>query len=72
MSSLDATTAVLAALSFDRDGLVAAVTVERSSGSELLDGAVRRMLEKARVPPFPPGMAQETREETLRVGFTLQ
>lgn len=54
------------------DGRVAAVVVEGSSGSELLDGAVRRMLEGAQVPPFPPGMAPGAREEALRVGFSLQ
>lgn len=54
------------------DGRVGAVVVEGSSGSELLDGAVRRMLEGAQVPPFPPGMAPGAREEALRVGFSLQ
>jgi len=36
MSSLDATTAVLAALSFDRDGLVAAVAQQHDSGEVLM------------------------------------
>ncbi len=54
------------------DGLVGAVEVTDGSGSEVLDAAVRRMLEGAQVPPFPPGLARTAREETLRVGFTLR
>ena len=56
----------------DPSGQVRDVTIEESSGSELLDGVVRRMFEGAQVPPFPPGMARAARTEPLRVGFALQ
>ena len=51
-----------------RDGTVAEYRVSKSSGSEALDAAVLRMLERAQpLPPFPASMT----EEELRVNFPI-
>lgn len=52
----------------DPTGRVLDVTITRSSGSTLLDNAVRDMLAGQRVPPFPPGatVAQTTVPANIR------
>jgi protein TonB len=55
-----------------RDGRVTSVEVEGSSGARVLDEAVRRLLEGAQLPPFPPAMAQPAQTEVMRVAFALQ
>ena len=63
--------AVMARVTAAADGQVLAVTIEESSGSELLDGAVRRLFEGAHLPAFGAGPSEPPRTLSLRVGFAL-
>lgn len=56
----------------DRTGRVLQVQVAGSSGSATLDEAARNMLTGARLPPFPPGMAQAQQTVTAGIQYTLQ
>ena len=52
-------------------GRVLALAIETSSGSELLDSAVRQMFDGAVLPPFHPAVPETVRTLPLRVGFAL-
>jgi protein TonB len=54
------------------DGTVTGWRIERSSGSPELDEAVGEMIERARLPPFPPEMGAEPLEMIVPVNFFLR
>ncbi|WP_419897104.1 energy transducer TonB [Roseomonas sp. USHLN139] len=54
------------------DGTVTGWRIERSSGSAELDEAVGEMIERARLPPFPPEMGTEPLEMVVPVNFFLR
>jgi len=56
----------------DAAGRVLEVTVVHSSGSTLLDDAVREMLAGQRVPPFPPSMTPAQRVVPVNIRFQLE
>jgi len=57
--------------SVERSGRVADVTVERGSGSAVLDAAAEAMLRNATVPAFPAAMAQDRISVTVQIRFRL-
>ena len=56
----------------DATGRVTDVAITRSSGSSLLDDAVRDMLAGQRVPPFPAGMTQAQMTVPANIRFQLE
>ena len=63
---------VLVRFTVDRDGRVLNFALVQSSGSEILDGAAETLLRGARLPPFPPGMAQSRVSITLPIRYSLE
>jgi protein TonB len=63
---------VLVRFTVDRGGRVADVTIVASSGSATLDLAAQNMLQAAALPPFPPGMAQDSITVTVPIRYSLQ
>lgn len=53
-------------------GRVTSVELVTSSGSTVLDEATIAMLRGATLPPFPPGLAQAARTESVRVHYSLE
>lgn len=56
----------------ERDGRVSHVAIAASSGSVLLDDAVRTLLTGAQVPPFPADMPQERITVTVQIRYSLE
>ncbi|WP_131829515.1 energy transducer TonB, partial [Teichococcus deserti] len=54
------------------DGTVTSWKIERSSGSAELDEAVGEMIERARLPPFPPEMGTDPLEMAVPINFFLR
>lgn len=55
-----------------RDGNVTEIQIVRSSGSALLDDAVRSMLTGAHLPPFPADMAHAQITVTVQINYSLE
>jgi protein TonB len=55
----------------DRDGKVRGVVLLRGTGSTVLDEAVQELLRSARVPAFPPTMAQPEVTVSVSIRYTL-
>jgi len=53
-------------------GRVTSVELVTSSGSTVLDEATIAMLRGATLPPFPPGLAEAARTESVRVHYSLE
>jgi protein TonB len=55
-----------------KDGTIADITIEQSSGSGLLDRASRSALVDSRLPPLPPGYAFDALTVHLRFPYGVQ
>ena len=55
-----------------RDGNVLDVEVVSSTGSKVLDAAVERLLRGARLPAFPPSMAEPEVTDSLSILYKLE
>jgi protein TonB len=56
----------------DHTGQVLDVQLVSGTGSTILDGAVKRMLTGAKVPPFPPGMDADQVTVTVQLRYKLE
>ena len=54
-----------------RDGAVSGVTIRATTGSVILDDAVRAMLSGARVPAFPPEMPHASVTVSVQIVYRL-
>ena len=64
--------AVLIRFVVDREGHVVSVAVMQGSGHPSLDEAAIAMLRGARLPPFPPDMAQAMTTVTVPIRYRLE